>query len=297
MLFRTYRPRYRKQGFLLPAEVVRSFGSTAALAELPPYAFPWLAMFPGDLWGNARRHMERIGVKDPTDWLMSLHCLLNAQIFDISQSVRLTLDYRQDDSLGAAEGADLALVAAGNRVHIMTAERWRHIATKPQSEEALMLAAGLSAYSTTCGVSENEAEQVQRAYFDKFQEGARELEIAVAEALNASGAAVVELTQPSQDGGIDSIAYIRRENHTEVLYVQVKGGGKKITVREVRELLGVVARDGATAGLLVACGEFSSYARKEARLSKIRIDLVNMQRLATWVQQWAQDPVATRNAA
>lgn len=75
----------------------------------------------------------------------------------------------------------------------------------------------------------------------------------------------VKLTKKSHDGGIDVIAEKKDTSKKELLLIQCKRPeGRKITFREVNELLGTVYNHKATKGTFVTSADFTSSAIKLA---------------------------------
>ncbi|MEE9443230.1 MAG: restriction endonuclease [candidate division Zixibacteria bacterium] len=133
---------------------------------------------------------------------------------------------------------------------------------------------------------ERTIESLERFFTDNKQKrelfnNPRKFEIVVAEVLDRSGVGIIEVTQPSKDYGIDVIIYLP---DGELYYVQCKAGRKPANVRDVREVIGVVARDNRKAGVLVALSGFTSSAKTETSISNLSIELVNAPQLATWAK-------------
>ncbi len=84
----------------------------------------------------------------------------------------------------------------------------------------------------------------------------------------------VKVTQKTRDGGYDVRLNREAAGSAESSVVECKRYRKTVGVKEVRALLGVVERDGATRGLLVTTGSFTHTARTEASQSN-RIELVD----------------------
>ncbi len=99
------------------------------------------------------------------------------------------------------------------------------------------------------------------------------------------------LTKKSHDKGIDIIASKNSLGHKEKVLIQCKRYSKKITVREVRELNGVVASnyslkdEQATKGILVTSALFTKTARKEAEKNH-RIELIDNKELSKLLNRY-----------
>ena len=101
----------------------------------------------------------------------------------------------------------------------------------------------------------------------------RSYERILAEIYNAKIEGLVELLPYSKDGGVDFVINILNGDDVTPIYVQCKASKRKITVNDVRELIGVVARDSASAGILIATNGYTGQAHFEASVSKIRVRL------------------------
>lgn len=104
----------------------------------------------------------------------------------------------------------------------------------------------------------------------------------VAEILNYSNIGIIELCQYQKDGGIDIIIHLPHSENN-VLYVQCKANSRKVGVKDIRELIGVVDRDSANAELLVSTAGFTQEATYESNLSKIRVKLIKAYEIADWL--------------
>jgi restriction system protein len=105
----------------------------------------------------------------------------------------------------------------------------------------------------------------------------REFEILVAYLFRKQGF-TVKLTRRSHDGGVDIIIHRTKASKKELSLVECKRYINKIGVKEVRALLGVVEREGATRGLIVATSGFTRGAWSEANQSN-RIELIDYTKL------------------
>jgi len=115
------------------------------------------------------------------------------------------------------------------------------------------------------------------------QHGPYEFQNLVAELLRGMGYHVPHVSPPGADGGIDLIAYQDPLGTTPPhIKVQVKHREQKATVKEIRELEGLLRRDSDT-GLLVSSGGFTADAAREARASHRHIELMDLDRfISLW---------------
>jgi restriction system protein len=114
---------------------------------------------------------------------------------------------------------------------------------------------------------------------------AYEFQKLVEELLIGMGYKVVFNAPPGADGGVDLIAY-RDPFGTSPprLKVQVKHRNEKATVKELRELQGLLNKDGDV-GLLVSSGGFTADSLREARASNKHVDTMDLTRLITLWQE------------
>jgi len=86
------------------------------------------------------------------------------------------------------------------------------------------------------------------------------------------------LTPRTHDGGRDVIAEKKGIGEREKLLVQCKKQKKKVGVKEVRALLGIVSNEKATKGVLVTTSEFTAPAKKLGK-ENARLELVGQKDL------------------
>lgn len=107
----------------------------------------------------------------------------------------------------------------------------------------------------------------------------------VAELLKAMGYYVPYVAPPGRDGGIDIVAYKDPLGTTTPrIRVQVKHQDQKVTVKEVRELEGLLRKEGDI-GLIVSSGGFSSEVEREIRASTKHIETMDLDRLINLWQE------------
>jgi restriction system protein len=118
----------------------------------------------------------------------------------------------------------------------------------------------------------------------------RQFEGYVGEAFRREGYSVEETGDPAGDGGMDLI--LRKDG--QITLVQCKHWKAfKVGVPLVRELLGVVASEGAQAGVMVTSGTFTSEAWEFARANRIR--LIDGDKLDQLVRPLVKRPHASRS--
>jgi restriction system protein len=101
----------------------------------------------------------------------------------------------------------------------------------------------------------------------------------VAELLAAMGYHVPFVAPPGPDGGIDIRAYTDPLGTKEPrMLVQVKHRQSKVSVKQVRELEGLLRKSGDT-GLIVSSGGFTAEAEREVQSSSKHIEIMDLDRL------------------
>lgn len=134
---------------------------------------------------------------------------------------------------------------------------------------------------------EQALEQAQTEIEDHINElGAYDFQKLVAELLVAMGYHVPFVSPQGPDGGIDVVAYKDPLGTTTPrIRVQVKHRNQKVTVNEVRELEGVLRREGDI-GLIVSSGGFTAEAEREIRSSSKHIETMDLARL---IKLWQEN--------
>lgn len=109
----------------------------------------------------------------------------------------------------------------------------------------------------------------------------------VAELLTAMGYHIPFIAPPGQDGGVDIVAYSDPlGTATPRIKVQVKHREQKVTVKEIRELEGVLRKEGDI-GLMVSSGGFTAQVEQELRSSAKHIETMDLARLISlWKQHY-----------
>lgn len=117
----------------------------------------------------------------------------------------------------------------------------------------------------------------------------------VASLLAGMGFHIARIAPPGKDGGIDIDAYQDPIGvKTPRIKVQVKHREDKASVKEIRELKGLLNKDGDT-GLFVSSGGFSSDAISAARDSDKHIELIDLGKLLRlWEEHYEKIPESGR---
>ncbi len=201
----------------------------------------------------------------------------------------------------------------------VSAQSQRHVAPTPKGEDALklgpaeMLRAANREYKvwrsqTRAQGAEaapehpQEQQQIveQTAYEQAVEQARAEIEDRInslgpydfqkltEELLAAMGYHVPFNAPPGRDGGIDIVAY--RDplgTTTPRIKVQVKHRDQKVTVKEVRELEGLLRKEGDI-GLIVSSGGFTGEVEREIRASTKHIETMDLDRMISLWQQHHQ---------
>jgi restriction system protein len=115
--------------------------------------------------------------------------------------------------------------------------------------------------------------------------GPYEFQKLISELLRAMGYHVPYVASPGPDGGVDIVAYKDPLGTTAPrIKVQVKHRDSKVAAKDVRELEGLLRKEGDI-GLIVSSGGFSSEAEREIRSSNKHIETMDLQRVITLWQE------------
>jgi len=129
---------------------------------------------------------------------------------------------------------------------------------------------------------EQAREEIERHINDM---GPYDFQKLVEELLKAMGYYVPFNAKPGRDGGIDLAAYKDALGITPPrIKVQVKHRDQKMSVKEVRELEGLLRKEGDI-GLIVSSGGFTSEVDREIRASIKHIETMDLDRLISLWQQ------------
>ncbi|HQB07999.1 MAG TPA: Mrr restriction system protein [Rectinema sp.] len=129
---------------------------------------------------------------------------------------------------------------------------------------------------------EQAREEIERHINDM---GPYDFQKLVEELLKAMGYYVPFNAKPGRDGGIDLAAYKDALGITPPrIKVQVKHRDQKMSVKEVRELEGLLRKEGDI-GLIVSSGGFTSEVEREIRASIKHIETMDLDRLISLWQQ------------
>lgn len=279
----------------VPAEICRAFGSelTWSLDSAAPHG----VIRPG--WRYDAEIEAAIASRNPLSRearLLRQWFSANAWDFELRDHARVDVPFAllgEDADPGPRR---VVLLCVGGRAAVLPLRMWetlRELGAAESYVTRLRPTSSLTAPIAGTEVGDAVVEAVLRQLFDApeltvemFRAG-RRMELWAAGGLEAADFGLVELTQPSHDGGIDLIVHLRGGGHNNLLYVQCKSGLRKPTVTDIRELIGVVARDGARSGLLISSVSATDLANEEARVSKVPVAATTSIRLAEWVDGFA----------
>jgi restriction system protein len=94
-----------------------------------------------------------------------------------------------------------------------------------------------------------------------------------------------ELTPPRGDGGRDVIARRTEPGNQQHVLIECKRHERKIGVKDVRALLGIVSNEHASRGIIVAASHFTEGAKKLAQENH-RIELIDGLRLVVMLNEY-----------
>jgi restriction system protein len=100
-----------------------------------------------------------------------------------------------------------------------------------------------------------------------------EFEYLVAELYENMGYGI-ELTKKTHDNGIDIIATNNDITKKEKIIIQCKNTQKNITVKDIREFIGIIELNNATKGAFCTTGDYTSSAKKILLIYN-RLEMIN----------------------
>jgi len=133
-----------------------------------------------------------------------------------------------------------------------------------------------------------EVEQVAMAGLERYinDKNAYEFQDLVAALLRGMGYYTPFVAPRGKDGGVDVVAY-RDPLGTESLRIQaqIKHRGASASVQEVRQLMGLLQKEGDV-GIFVSTGGFTPDAKTTARGSHVHVELIDLSRFITLWQEF-----------
>src|ERR1039458_3485692 len=115
---------------------------------------------------------------------------------------------------------------------------------------------------------------------------AYEFQDLIAALLRAMGYHTPFIAPRGKDGGIDVLAYQDPLGTLSPrIKIHVKHRDSTATVKEVRELMGLLQKDGDV-GLFISTGGFTPDAKTTARTSHVHVELIDFERFITLWQEF-----------
>src|SRR3989344_157399 len=192
---------------------------------------------------------------------------------------------------------DIAILCVGNEARLLPKEKWEQLHRTPNSEESRSKLKSLSLpfksrrMDTVAEFVEPVKEVLQQKYKDLLECHAsrnyRKFELLIAEIFDCHEVGIIEVTQYSNDGGVDLIIYFDSDFGIEVLFVQVKAGNSLASVSDIRELICAISLRNGNAGLLVSFAGFTFGARNESQRSlstRIKASITDAYKLSNWIE-------------
>jgi len=184
--------------------------------------------------------------------------------------------YLTPEGEAAMKAGPVGLLEAAGEAY----DKWREATPKTKPLEKPLKeadAAGLLAYDEI----EQKATEGLQAFI--AAKNAYEFQDLVAALLRGMGYFTPFVAPKGKDGGVDIVAY-RDPLGTQSprIQAQIKHRESAATVQEIRELMGLLQKDG-NVGIFVSSGGFTPDARTAARSSHAHIELIDLERfLALW---------------
>ena len=182
------------------------------------------------------------------------------------------------------EGEDALSLGPAKLLHSATEafKKWR----TEQSADANSESEDIVVEDTT--VALEEVEQIAMVGLERYisEKNAYEFQDLVAALLRGMGYYTPFVAPRGKDGGGDIVAY-RDPLGTDSprIQVQVKHRGSTATVQEVRQLMGLLQKEGDV-GIFVSTGGFTSDAKRAAKGSHVHVELIDLARFMTLWQEF-----------
>jgi len=133
-----------------------------------------------------------------------------------------------------------------------------------------------------------EVEQIAMATLERYinDKNAYEFQDLVAALLRGMGYYTPFVAPRGKDGGVDVVAY-RDPLGTDSprIQVQIKHRGSAASVQEVRQLMGLLQKEGDV-GIFVSTGGFTSDGKTTAKGSHVHVELIDLSRFITLWQEF-----------
>ena len=166
---------------------------------------------------------------------------------------------------------------------------WRQ--KNPKQPEVSEAAA--TSVDETVREQEISAEAIEQSAYDQIEDFVNrkapyEFQDLAAALLRGMGYFTPFVAPAGKDGGVDIVAY--RDplgTSSPRIKVQIKHRESPASVQEVRQLIGVLQKDGDV-GIFISSGGFTSDAKAAARNSNVHVELVDLPRLISLWQEFYQ---------
>src|ERR1039458_7903901 len=155
----------------------------------------------------------------------------------------------------------------------------------PETEIAIVEEVAKEEQTSADEIEESAYEQIEN-YINK--KNPYEFQDLAAALLRGMGYFTPFVAPAGKDGGVDIVAY--RDplgTSSPRIKVQIKHRETSATVQEVRQLMGLLQKDGDV-GIFISSGGFTSEAKATARNSNVHVELVDLPRFITLWQEFYQ---------
>ncbi|MET0065543.1 MAG: restriction endonuclease [Candidatus Thiodiazotropha sp.] len=292
MIIRSYVRKFiSKSGRIqIPSEMRDSFSGDLVLTVTPQRA---LSLHVPDHWEKYEDQLKSLPSIEEQN--RNLQRLIIGSAYEVGLDKKNRILIPRDLTEFAELQDDTAILCVGNMARIVPKRKWKQLHTNPNSCESRELLNDLSLPFFNKNLSSEVVRKVEDALSIKYKlllecsknKEYRQFELLIGEIFDAHRIGVVEVTQYSNDDGIDLVIYIESGSGINVLFIQLKAGNAVATVSDLRELIGVISLHGGNAGLLVTASGFTSTAKDtstESLGTRIKTDLSDAQKLSKWIE-------------
>ena len=276
----------------VPSEMSAEFSQNLVMTATPGQG---LSLHKLTHFEKVRKRIESLSSADPLERKIQRLMLGFATEIGVDKRGRLLIPAPLAEY--AAISGETAILCVGNSARLVPRDKWKKLHTHPNSAESKLLLSDLTLPIFTGHpnphnravetMKEILAERYHNLKVCQDKKDYREFEFLVGEIFECHNVGIVEVTQYSNDDGIDLVIYIDSESGVDVLFVQLKAGQLSATVSDLRELIGVISLHNGTAGLLISAGSFTSGAVKASAASKgtrIKADISDAFKLSSWIE-------------
>ncbi len=215
-------------------------------------------------------------------WQSNLHFYTSAAVKAGFLIKKKGIWYLTPEGERALEYGPQGLLDAVRRAY----KEWRREQRTPSEEEPDLINEAGDSQAAEATIDEIEQKAMEGLMASIRKKNAYEFQDLVGALLRGMGYYTPFIAPKGKDGGIDIIAY-KDPLGTESprMKVQIKHMQIPVSVKEIRELMGLLQKDGDI-GIFVSSGGFTSDAKATARTAPVHLELVDLPRFISLWQEF-----------